>query len=247
MAHPIVGFNLVLFIIWIWTALCISNVIRIGMFVLTTESKVLLCDFHREKAWVEWTTRKDNVCHEEVLPLLRSIADSPTEEEFAQRLLLLQHTKAWQENEKLRRWFSNKWLPQTKVSISPCCYGKTNFYFALFSHQWVPFWNTASLTFERSEHLQLLSFLNQRWVRVFRGESLRVTIYTNNGIEGQNETLKHTYLEGYKNCSQGLTQSQGLTLMLVSLSERTGFFEGASVGLFYLPGWTSSLINTSVK
>lgn len=94
-----------------------------GMFVFSPESKVLLCDFHKEKAWVEWTRRKENGCHEEVLPLLRCIADSPTEEEFSRRLLLLQQSKAWQENEKLRRWFSNKWLPQAKVSISQCCYG----------------------------------------------------------------------------------------------------------------------------
>ncbi|XP_073678281.1 uncharacterized protein [Garra rufa] len=134
------------------------------------ESKVLLCDFHREKAWVEWTRKKDNGCHEEVLPLLRSIADSPTEEEFACRLFLLQQSKAWQENEKLRRWFSNKWLPQTK-----------------------------------------------RWVRVFRGESLRVAIYTNNGVERQNETLKHTYLEGYKNCSL----SEMLTVIVTGFLPRT--------------------------
>lgn len=126
----------------------------IDMFVFFPESEVLLCDFHREKAWVRWIKRKDNGCHEEVLPLLWSIAESPTEEEFAQRCLMLQQTKVWQENEKLRRWFLKKWLPQSK-----------------------------------------------RWVHVFRDESLKVVVYTNNGAERQNEFLKHSNLMGYKNCS----------------------------------------------
>ncbi|KAI9543595.1 hypothetical protein NQZ68_008642 [Dissostichus eleginoides] len=40
-----------------------------------------------------------------------------------------------------------------------------------------------------------------RWVNVYKTKSLKVAIYTNNGVERQNETLKHTFLEGYKNCS----------------------------------------------
>ncbi|KAK1893357.1 Ribosome-binding protein 1 [Dissostichus eleginoides] len=60
----------------------------------------------------------------------------------------------WFTNEKLRRWFNTKWLPQAK-----------------------------------------------RWVNVYKTKSLKVAIYTTNGVERQNETLKHTFLEGYKNCS----------------------------------------------
>ena len=41
----------------------------------------------------------------------------------------------------------------------------------------------------------------RRWVNVYKKESLKVAIYTNNGVERQNGTLKHTFLEGYKNCS----------------------------------------------
>lgn len=46
-----------------------------------------------------------------------------------------------------------------------------------------------------------LSSMNQRWVHVYRGEKLRVAIYTNNGVEAQNKALKYAYLDGYKNCS----------------------------------------------
>ncbi|CAH2249429.1 tigger transposable element-derived 1-like [Pelobates cultripes] len=36
-----------------------------------------------------------------------------------------------------------------------------------------------------------------------RTGELHVGIHTNNGLERQNEVLKHTYLEGYKNCTLG--------------------------------------------
>ncbi|XP_042288518.1 uncharacterized protein si:dkey-31c13.1 isoform X2 [Thunnus maccoyii] len=120
------------------------------------DSKVFLCDFHREKAWVEWTRKKDHgvTCEEEVLKMLRAIADSGTVEEFENSTLFLRQHSAWQTNERLRRWFSTKWLSQA-----------------------------------------------ERWVNAFKNEDLRVALYTNNGIERQNETLNHLYLKGYKNCS----------------------------------------------
>ena len=39
----------------------------------------------------------------------------------------------------------------------------------------------------------------QKWVRFYRDESLRVAIYTNNGIERQNNWLKQSYLDGRRN------------------------------------------------
>ena len=39
------------------------------------------------------------------------------------------------------------------------------------------------------------------WVRFYRDESLRVAIYTNNGIDRQNNWLKHSYLDGRRNNS----------------------------------------------
>ncbi|KAI4826636.1 hypothetical protein KUCAC02_030074 [Chaenocephalus aceratus] len=79
------------------------------------DSKVILCDFPREKAWTNTN---------------------------------------WLTNERLRKWFNTKWLPQAK-----------------------------------------------RWVNVYKTESLKVAIDTNNGVERQSKTLKHTFLEGDKNCS----------------------------------------------
>ena len=84
------------------------------------ESKVLLCDFHREKAWVEWTAKGDNgvgIIKDYVLNLLRNIAHAGTTEESAAAIQVLKNSKSWAENEKLRNWFGKKWLPNIKVQF----------------------------------------------------------------------------------------------------------------------------------
>ncbi|KAI8501875.1 hypothetical protein Bbelb_202870 [Branchiostoma belcheri] len=121
------------------------------------ESKVLLCDFHREKAWVQWCRKRENGVadvQDALLKLLRGVAGSTTQDEYYTRLVSLQDSVIWKENAKLRAWFSDTWLPEAK-----------------------------------------------RWVHVFRDDGLQVAIYTNNGIERQNETLKYSHLQGFRNCS----------------------------------------------
>lgn len=83
------------------------------------DSNVILCDFHREKAWIEWTRKKGHgvTCKEEVLKMLGAIADSGTAEEFDSSTCLLKQHSAWQTNESLRRWFSTKWLSQAEVCV----------------------------------------------------------------------------------------------------------------------------------
>lgn len=85
-------------------------------------SKVLLCDFQREKAWMEWTRKKENgvKCQEKVLILLRAIADSQTNEDFENSTVTLQQHPDWQSNEKLRRFLS-KWLCHAEVSALLLC------------------------------------------------------------------------------------------------------------------------------
>eukprot|EP00058_Branchiostoma_floridae_P016954 XP_002602442.1 hypothetical protein BRAFLDRAFT_117021 [Branchiostoma floridae] len=120
------------------------------------DAKVLLCDFHREKAWVEWVRKKDHgVSHVQatVLDLLRDIAAAATTEEYERCLSLLRESEVWKENERLRAWFSNKWLDDK---------------------------------------------CTKRWVQAFKDEDLKVAIYTNNGVERQNETLKYSHLDGRK-------------------------------------------------
>ncbi|XP_078600554.1 uncharacterized protein LOC144875486 [Branchiostoma floridae x Branchiostoma japonicum] len=120
-------------------------------------SKVHLCDFHREKSWVEWVRKGANgVSHEQqtVLKLLRNLAASSTQEEFLSSLSNLQDSDVWNESEKLRDYISHIWLPEA-----------------------------------------------ERWVHMFRAKQLKIPVYTNNGIERQNETLKHSFLQGYKKSS----------------------------------------------
>ncbi|XP_078679587.1 uncharacterized protein LOC144915222 [Branchiostoma floridae x Branchiostoma belcheri] len=90
--------------------------------MFSPESKVLLCDFHREKAWVQWCRKRENGVadvQEPLLKLLRSVADSTTQEEYLTRLACLEDSVIWKENSKLRAWFSDTWLPEAKMTPGP--------------------------------------------------------------------------------------------------------------------------------
>ena len=85
---------------------------------MNVDAEVLLCDFHREKSWQEWTSKIDNGVaqdKQEVLSLLRNIARAATYDECQKSTMALTESKLWEENLKLRNWFGNKWLPNIKV------------------------------------------------------------------------------------------------------------------------------------
>ena len=80
----------------------------------------MLCDFHREKAWLEWTSKSDNgvaSIKETILDLLRKVAHAVTTTDSAAAIKNLQNSKFWNDNEKLRKWFGNKWLPNIEVNL----------------------------------------------------------------------------------------------------------------------------------
>lgn len=57
------------------------------LLLICLERAVLICDFHREKAWNEWMNKVDNCVVDEkdvVLPHLRAIANAASLEECAQ-------------------------------------------------------------------------------------------------------------------------------------------------------------------
>lgn len=101
-------------------------------------SKVLLCDFHREKAWLEWTSKSDNgvaSIKETILDLLGRVAHAVTIEDSVAAIRNLQNIKFGNDNEKLREWFWKKWLPNIGVNflfdfISPSTFSLT-FYIIL--------------------------------------------------------------------------------------------------------------------
>lgn len=83
---------------------------------------MLLSDVHYEKAWMEWTRKKDNgvASQEEVLKLLQAIADPQMNEEFENKTVILQQHPDWQSREKLR-WFISTSLVHAEVSVLFCC------------------------------------------------------------------------------------------------------------------------------
>lgn len=79
---------------------------------------VLLCDFHREKSWHEWTSKIDNgVARDQdaVLTLLRNIAQAQTVADSLVAINSLKQSQFWINNEKLRHWFDKTWFPHIKV------------------------------------------------------------------------------------------------------------------------------------
>lgn len=98
----------------------------------------MLCDFHREKAWLEWTSKSDNgvvSIKETILDLLGKVAHAVTIEDSVAAIRNLQNSKFWNDNEKLRKWFWKKWLPNIGVNflfdfISPSTFSLT-FYIIL--------------------------------------------------------------------------------------------------------------------
>lgn len=83
-------------------------------------SKVLLCDLHREKAWLEWTYDVDNgvaSIKETILDLLRKVAYAVTTTDSAAAVKNLQNSKFWNDNEKLRKWLGKRWLLNIEVNL----------------------------------------------------------------------------------------------------------------------------------
>ncbi|XP_043930250.1 uncharacterized protein LOC122804449 isoform X2 [Protopterus annectens] len=128
-------------------------------------ASIMLCDFHREKAWTEWVAKKDHGVHnfrKNILGMLRSIAHAATTEDLHTALTALKKSQCWKTGEAFRQWFSTKWLPAIKM-----------------------------------------------WAHVYRSGTEHIGVNTNNGLERQYETLKYSYLDGYKNC----TLSELLTVL----------------------------------
>ena len=90
-------------------------------------TKVYLCDFHREQAWVRWT--KDHkhgltpTEGEALLSLLRACARAPPAEKadpgrlYRAEVSDLKSSSVWKQNHRVRQWLSNKWLSIPKVTI----------------------------------------------------------------------------------------------------------------------------------
>ena len=80
--------------------------------------KVLLCDFHREQAWLRWLKDSKNGCldiKDDVLSYLRSVAHALTKQELVSRLQVLKDQPWWEERKKLIKYVTKTWLKVKKV------------------------------------------------------------------------------------------------------------------------------------
>ena len=93
-----------------------ENAIR-GVF---PESCVNLCGFHRLQAWLRWLVNTKNGVSshkDQVLGLLRNIAEATTEDKYTTALLRLQKLHIWSKHAKLRNYYTQQWAPKKLVRI----------------------------------------------------------------------------------------------------------------------------------
>ena len=84
-----------------------------------SETRVLICDFHREQAWERWIRKLDNDVGDErskALTLMRAVARADDERTYKMALQNLKSSNIWQKNLKLQRYFTNVWLTEKEVS-----------------------------------------------------------------------------------------------------------------------------------
>ena len=85
-----------------------------------TGCEIRICDFHREQAWIRWTKLLKHGVNEkrnDVLTLLRSIANAYTVDKYEEAVNNLKTNILWTENTALQQWFTRTWLSQHKVLL----------------------------------------------------------------------------------------------------------------------------------
>ena len=78
----------------------------------------MLCDFHREQAWVRWFNDGKHNCRDikdEALAYMRGIAYSLTKEEMIQRIGDLKNQEWWRNRKNLRKYVTKWYLKIKKV------------------------------------------------------------------------------------------------------------------------------------
>ncbi|PIK39505.1 hypothetical protein BSL78_23659 [Apostichopus japonicus] len=77
------------------------------------DCKVILCDFHREQAWIRWMRASKHGllgASDDILLLLRRIAQATTQESCDAALAKLHISSYWRDNKTFREWIHNTWL-----------------------------------------------------------------------------------------------------------------------------------------
>ena len=80
-----------------------------------TDTQVILCNFHREQAWDRWCKKYGNGvsgCKDEVLKLLRAIADADTLADLTAAKNALLSSQVWEDNPRLQECLNSRWLDE---------------------------------------------------------------------------------------------------------------------------------------
>ena len=82
-----------------------------------TDSRGLLCDFHRVQAWMRWLKQSKNAISNksEALKCMQGLTDANTEDEFAIRLKNLRESSLWASTGS---YLDNHWLPMQEVDVT---------------------------------------------------------------------------------------------------------------------------------
>lgn len=81
------------------------------------DTTIFLCDFHRAQAWLRWLRATKHGCAHranELLGILRNIADSMTLRDYHRHVEYLKGRTIYQQNKKLRDYFTI-WEVQKEV------------------------------------------------------------------------------------------------------------------------------------
>lgn len=81
---------------------------------------MLICDFHREQAWIRWLRATKNGCHnrtDDILPRLRRIARSRTKQEMNDAIDSIRNSEFWKEKKfsNLKDYIENYWFKIKEV------------------------------------------------------------------------------------------------------------------------------------
>ncbi|KAL5022779.1 hypothetical protein ScPMuIL_001934 [Solemya velum] len=87
----------------------------LSLLITLPQSDVYTCDFHREQAWQRWLKKRDyKDSKEEILTLLRSIAESESEEDYETSVEKLRSSQHYTRHKELENWLEKFWFPQKK-------------------------------------------------------------------------------------------------------------------------------------
>ena len=91
-------------------------------------TKVYLCDFHREQAWLRWTRNQKHGLTfsegENLLDMLRVCAWAPPTDgsdpglQYLAAVDTLKKSSVWKKHHAVREWLTNKWLSIPEVNIT---------------------------------------------------------------------------------------------------------------------------------